>query len=279
MSSKTNLTNSKKNTRTTLKGVRVLIARPHDQGKALTSQLKQLGAEVIQFPTIAVESSPSSQPLKNCFLNLDQYSHVIAISVHAVRYGLEWINQYWPQLPLNIQWYGVGEKTAQALKDADIPAIASETGYDSESLLNLPELTELAHQKILILRGEGGRELLKQQFEQQGAKVDYANLYQRSCPTYSVSEINNALITFSPDILITLSGETLHNLIKISQNKDIAIEQRNRIMDKYVLVPSQRVADQARSLGFSKVWVPKALNEQALVECIESNYVALNDMS
>ena len=82
----------------------------------------------------------------------------------------------------------------------------------------------------------------------------------------------------APDILIALSGETLHNLVKISQNKDIALEHRNGITDKAVLVPSKRVADQARSLGFTKIWIPQGLHEQALVECIESNYVALNDM-
>jgi uroporphyrinogen-III synthase len=270
-----NLTES---TRASLRGVRVLIARPYDQGISLTSRLRGLGAEVLQFPTIEVEATPNSQSLKNCFLNLDQYDHIVAISVHAVRFGLNWVDQYWPQLPLNIKWYAVGEKTAEALREADIQAITSKAGYDSESLLNLSELTELAHQKILILRGFGGRELLKQQFEQRGAKVDYADLYQRNCPNYTVSEINDALITFSPDILIALSGETLHNLVKISQNKDIAIDGRPAITDKAVLVPSNRVADQARSLGFSKVWVPQALNEQALIDCIESNYVTLNDI-
>ncbi len=279
MSSNADNTSNTKEAHTSLQGVRVLVARPFDQGTPLTSSLKRLGADVIQFPTIAVEPTPSSQPLKNCFLNLDQYSHVIAISVHAVQYGLDWIDQYWPQLPLNIKWYAVGEKTAQALKDADMLAICSKTGFDSESLLNLPELSELEHQRVLILRGVGGRELIKHQLEQRGAMVDYADLYQRNCPNYSISEINDALITFSPNILVALSGETLHNLVKISQNKDIAIKNQHTVTDKAVLVPSNRVADQARSLGFSQVWVPQELNEQALVDCIKSNYFALNNMS
>ena len=279
MSSKADHTGNKKDAHTLWQGVRVLVARPYDQGSSLSLHLTQLGAKVIQFPTISIEPTPISQPLKNCFLNLDQYHHVIAISVHAVQYGLNWVDQYWPQLPLNIKWYAVGEKTAQALKNADIPAISSKIGFDSESLLNLPELTALEHQKVLILRGTGGRELLKDQLEQRGAIVDYADLYQRDCPNYAVSEINDALITFSPNILIALSGETLHNLVKISQNKDIAIDHQHAITNKAVLVPSHRVADQARSLGFSKIWIPQELNEQALVDCIKSNYCAFNDMS
>lgn len=267
------MSSNRSNTPPSLQGVRVLIARPHQQGLALATELKQLGAKVLQFPTISVDPCPSSQSLKNCFLNLDQYNHIVAVSVHAVRLGLEWIDQYWPQLPLNIQWYAIGEKTAQALIDADIPAHAPKTGYDSESLLNLPQLTSLEHQKVLMLRGTTGRGLLKQTFEQRGAIVDYANLYERRCPTYTPTEVSDALTTFSPDILVTLSGETLHNLIKLSENNNIALEQNNRLIDKAVLVPSHRVADQARELGFSRIWVPEALNEHALVDCIQSNYI------
>lgn len=279
VSSKAGPTDHQKNAHTLWQGMRVLVARPLEQGASLSSHLRQLGASVVQFPAISVEPTPNSPQLKNCFLNLDQYSHVIAISAHAVQYGLDWIDQYWPQLPLNINWYAVGDKTARALREAEIPAVSSKTGFDSESLLNLSELTDLEHQKILIMRGTGGRELLKHQLEQRGAIVDYAELYQRNCPTYTVSEINDALITFSPNILVALSGETLHNLVKISQNKDIAIERQHSMTDKAVLVPSHRVAEIAKSLGFSKVWVPQALNEQALVDCIESNYIAINDMS
>ena len=261
-----------------LQGVRVLIARPYEQGLSLSSRLKQLGAEVIQFPTIDVIPTDINPTLKNCFLNLDQYHHVIVISTHAAHYGLQWVDQYWPQLPTGTHWYAVGKKTAHVLFESDIQAATAETGYDSESLLNLPELSDLAHQNVLILRGVGGRELLKEQLEQRGAKVDYADLYQRHCPDYTVSEINDALISFSPKILVALSGETLHNLMKISQNKGIATDNHSTITDKAVLVPSNRVADQARALGFNHVWVPKGLNEQALVDCIQSNYFVLNDM-
>ncbi|WP_250655668.1 uroporphyrinogen-III synthase [Alkalimarinus coralli] len=265
------------NSTSSLKGVRVLVARPHEQGAALTAHLNSLGADALQFPTITIEPVSASNTkqyatLKDCFLNLDHYHHIIAVSTHAAHYGLQWIDQYWPQLPLDIKWYAVGEKTARTLLEADIVATASQKGYDSESLLNLSELAILTDQRVLILRGAGGRELIKEQLELRGAKVDYADLYQRNCPQYTVSEINEALITFSPDILIALSGETLHNLVKISQNKDIALKNTTVITDKAVIVPSERVADQARRLGFSSIWVPKGLHKQALVDCITSNY-------
>ena len=249
-----------------LKGVRVLIARPQDQSTALVEQLQKLGAEVIQLPAIEIKPTPPDAPLKNHFLNLDQYRHVIAVSTHAAQLGLSWIDQYWPQLPVSIKWYAVGNKTASVLNNADIEVITAFQGNDSEALLDLPELAQLSNEKVLILRGVDGRELLKQTLEQRGAKVDYAELYQRTLPQYTDSELDEALITFSPEILITLSGETLHNLVKLSQNREL------NITDKTVLVPSQRVADQARSLGFNNILIPDALNEHSLIECIASNH-------
>ena len=249
-----------------LKGVRVLVARPQEQGATLTAQLQKKGAEVIQLPAIEIKPTPLSPSLKNCFLNLDQYQHVIAVSTHAALLSLHWIDQYWPQLPVSIKWYAVGEKTASALNGADIEAITAFQGNDSEALLDLSELAHLNNENVLILRGVDGRELLKQTLEQRGARVDYAELYQRTLPPYTDSELNEALIKFSPYILITLSGETLHNLVKLSQNRDIVIT------DKTVLVPSERVAEQARSLGFSKILIPDALDEHSLIECIALNH-------
>ncbi len=249
-----------------LKGVRVLIARPQDQSTALAEQLQKIGAEVIQLPAIEIKPTPPSDLLKARFLNLDQYHHVIAISTYAAQLGLNWIDQYWPQLPISIKWYAVGSKTASVLNNADIEVITAFQGNDSEALLNLSELTQLTNEKVLILRGVDGREQLKKTLEQRGAKVDYAELYQRTLPLYTDSELDEALITFSPDILITLSGETLHNLVKLSQNRALTIT------NKTVLVPSQRVADQARSLGFSNILIPSALNEHSLIECIASNH-------
>jgi len=249
-----------------LKGIRVLVARPQGQGATLVAQLQTQGAEVIQLPSIEITPVPLCPSLKNYFLNLDQYYHIIAISTHAARLGLHWVDQYWPQLPVSIKWYAVGDKTASVLNDADIEVITAFQGNDSEALLDLPELAQVNNENILILRGVDGRELLKQALEQRGAKVDYAELYQRTLPPYTDSELDEALITFSPDILITLSGETLHNLVKLSQNRAL------NITDKTILVPSERVAGQARSLGFSNILIPDALDEPSLIECIASNH-------
>ena len=248
-----------------LKGIRVLIARPKGQGETLTAQLQNKGAEVVQLPAIEIQPTPLNTQIKNCFLNIDQYQHVIVISTHAARLGLHWLDHYWPQRPVFIKWYALGEKTASILNKADIEVITAFQGNDSEALLDLPELTQLNNESVLILRGLGGRERLKQTLEQRGANVDYAELYQRGLPSYSHSELDKALIKFLPEILITLSGETLNNLVKLSKNRDIMIT------NKTVLVPSKRVAEQARLLGFSKILIPDALDEHSLIKCLLLN--------
>ncbi len=256
----------------TLAGQRVLVTRPSHQAEPLCQALAAAGAEPIRFPTLAIEAAEAYcdnlQPLKHCFLELDRYDVVIFVSANAARLGYDWIDQYWPQLPVGILWLAVGNATAQALIERNIPARLANTGMDSESLLTLPQLQQLAGQRVLICRGQGGREFLGDTLLTRGAQVDYAELYRRICPDYTEQDVESIIYKSLPSVILVNSNESLDNLDRLSRGVSgkLPIKQ---LRQQLLIVPSARVADNAMQLGYTRVRTAANATDQAMLEAIQ----------
>ena len=108
-----------------LSGQRVLVTRPAPQAEALCQSLREMGADPVRFPTLEIEPAESYmdslEPLKQKFMELDRYHAVIFVSTNAARLGFEWIDSYWPQLPIKIHWLAVGDATARTLQKTGYP--------------------------------------------------------------------------------------------------------------------------------------------------------------
>lgn len=253
-----------------LAGQRILVTRPAHQANALCDRLRQLGAEPVRFPTLAITPIPqhdSNYPLlKQRFLDLDLYHTVIFISANATRLACEQIDQYWPQLPLQINWLSVGSATAntlrQLLPEATAPSHSDSTAMDSETLLALPELQQLSGKRVLICRGEGGRELLAQTLQQRGAQLDYAELYRREIPVYSQTEIESIIYKSAASAMLVSSGEALTNLVALTRQND---EPCSKLVDVPIVLPSQRVAALANQLGFTCVRIAENATDEAMM--------------
>lgn len=250
-----------------LAGRRILVCRPRPESHRLSEYLRQAGARVREFPLLERQILDETLVQRTLIQNLDQFAHVIAVSPFAARLLLERIDAWWPQPPVGIKWYGVGAATADVLASAGLETQISTTGFTSEHLLELSDLAAPAGEKILLACGEQGRELIRDTLKQRGAEVTELGLYRRQCPAYSDSELEDALSTFSPDVVITLSGETLNNLVALSQNTNHNLKQQ------LLVVPVERVAQQARDAGFQWVGLPAALDDSAILTCIADQLV------
>ena len=158
-----------------LQGLRVLVTRPTHQAVNWQRLLEAQGAQTLTAPLLAIEECQgpdARQQIKNRILDLDLYQHAIFVSQNAVAFGCQWIDEYWPQLPMGVAFYAVGKATAQALAqyqidsvvdtnvDSSCPEHLDAAPMNSEALLTLPQLQQVAGEKILIFRGQGGRPLL-----------------------------------------------------------------------------------------------------------------------
>ncbi|PIE20439.1 MAG: uroporphyrinogen-III synthetase [Neptuniibacter caesariensis] len=254
-----------------LNGLRVLVTRPAHQAKALLQQLELQGAVPVSFPLLQIvplsESDIGYHALKQKFLDLDLYQHVLFISPNAVQLGYNWIDQYWPQLPLGIQWLAIGKQTAAKLSNYGIDAYHSALGYDSEALLQSPALQKVAGDKVLIVRGEGGRETLAKELSARGAEVSYAEPYRRKCPEYSHQEIQQALFSEPLDAILISSGAGLENLLGLISNKDGKLIT-DSLFSCHLIVPSNRIKFKARQLGFNRITTASGPDDNSMINAL-----------
>ena len=253
-----------------LGGIHVLICRPEESAQELSRALSALGASCYTFPTLDIVKLAISDIEKQQILSLDQYDNIIVTSQHAAKIGLDLIDSYWPQLPIQQTWFAIGQKTANVLATENLKLISPQKDLSSEELLKLPALQKVKDQKTLILKGKGGRGTISQVLTKRGAQVDEADVYQRICPHYSNEQIHAALIDFHSDYIAALSGETLLNLISLCAERHIDLSS------KTFIVPSHRVANIAYEHNFKSVLIPANLKPIDLIKCITSHKKNLN---
>lgn len=234
----------------------IIVTRPHGQAEELIAGIRAMDPSltIIHQPLIDIVpvADEQSSALRQRILNIDLYQAVIAISKNAADIGLQWLDKYWPEPPLYIDWYGVGPTTADELKRELHPVYMPEQRFDSEGLLQLDKLQQVQDQKILIWRGIGGRETLAEVLRQRGALVDYAELYQRRQVDYSRQQWQQALQ--GKPLLLLSSGQAL----------DIVEQQVDNLADQVsaILVPSERVAEKAKDNGYKQVLVASSARDQ-----------------
>jgi uroporphyrinogen-III synthase len=270
-----------------LAGLTVLVTRPAGQASGLIAAIEQAGGVAHHIPVLAITAlDPDQQPrrvqtCKQLVMDLDHFQQVIFVSTNAVRYGLEWIDDYWPQRPEGLIWHAIGSRTASELMAAGInvsvntalsgvstvpgvSTIPSVSTMDSETLIQHPALQQIEDQKILIVRGVNGREWLKEQLSQQGARVSYMECYCRELPEQESSRLKQLLKT-PLDIVCVNSGDSLHNLCTLAGGDGLSTLQ-----SKMMVVPSRRVADIARECGFKNTYLAKNASDKAMMAGLNS---------
>ncbi len=242
-----------------LAGKRVLVTRPAAQAGGLIRAVENQGGIAIACPMVAIEPLPEKPTSKQKIINFDQYDGVIVVSRNAAQMALDWLDQYWPQLPAHQQWFVVGEGTANCLRNAGIEPLVPTSGFNSEALLEFEQLQQLEQQRFLIFKGEGGRELLTQQLENRGAVVDWLELYRRVTVNYTDTQLSGLFSHGGPDALVATSSGILTAMD--SQLAD-ALPMR---LELPLVVVSQRIAEIAKQLGYRHVFTSPSPADDSIV--------------
>lgn len=243
-----------------MSGWRLLLTRPADDCAALAATLADAGVFGSSLPLLEIEALPSTAAQREIVRGMADYAGVIVVSKPAARLGLALLDQYWPQPP-TLPWFTVGAATAAILQAHGRDVHFPPQGDDSEALLQLPQLQDLFARppvRILIMRGEDGRELLAERLTAQGASVDYLPLYRRCLPDYPAGTLMQRIDVERLNGVVVSSGQGLEHL------RQLAGRDWPRLAARVLFVPSPRVAEQARAAG--------ALN---VVDCCGASATAL----
>lgn len=250
-----------------LSGKTLVVTRPAHQGEALCNRLRQQGAQVIHFPLLEIEPAAPTAEQAATLARLGQFTLAVFISPNAVRFGLAAVAEHggWPtDLPVA----AVGQSTARALHDAlgRGPDLVPEGEANSEALLELPSLQRVAGQRIAIFRGIGGRELLANTLRDRGAEVTYIEVYQRRPPTIDRRLLLEPGRRGEIDAISVTSSESLRNLYDLEEASG-----RNWLLATPLIVVGERTAALARELGFSRIAVATAADDDALIAAFLQN--------
>jgi uroporphyrinogen-III synthase len=226
----------------------VLVVRPLRNQDAFLKLLDQASIAYRHIPIMEIqpvlEGSGEYQIAESLVDKLDQFDQAIFISANAVEIGLPMIAKRWPKMPSNLEFFAVGQQTADIFAEYNCRVCCPELQPNTEGLLQeLPQLKTPKGKSVLIFRGGQGRQTLGEELIQRGATVAYCELYRRIIQPAQLAEAQAMM----PNVacLVAHSGELLQAM-DIPGNKRVPL-----------VVPSARIADLAQKMGYERIQVAK----------------------
>jgi uroporphyrinogen-III synthase len=160
---------------------------------------------------------------------IESYDWAIFISSNAVQNGMPRMVKR--GIPTNLKFAAIGPVTSSELqgfgvKDVLTPSSHIQDGdkskvrFDSESLLALSEMTDVACKKILIVRGIGGRDVLAETLKTRGAQVSFAECYQRINPQTNCDLLAQLYSEKKLHGIVVTSSEAMRHLLDLAGDAD-----------------------------------------------------------
>lgn len=232
-----------------LAGKRVWVTRPARQAAGLCALIAARQGVAVKMPSLAILPAREGLSLPAQARRLQESHIVVFISRNAVVYAQE----LFPQLGAMLQGKAVcavGRATAATLTDLGVAGALKAGAGGAEALLQLPALSgaRVRGKRVLIARGRGGREQLRDGLAARGAEVAYLEVYRRAKPAVSQAVMERAWRDETPDAVVVTSLAGLNNLIEMTPASEQA-----RLRETALVVMSERIERQAMAHGFFRV--------------------------
>lgn len=250
----------------TLAGTNILVTRPADQARQLAEKIRSAGGHPVLFPVLEIRDTANPGLLLDLIQRLDEFDLAIFISPNAVTKAMTRISAM-RSLPATLKVAAVGQGTSRALGQFGVGNVIAPTKrFDSEALLEVKELKEVAGKRVVIFRGDGGRELLGDTLRKRGAMVEYVECYRRVKPEVDIALLLRMATSGGLYAITITSSEGLRNLCEMVGD---AAEQV-WFKKAPLFVSHERIAQTASILGFAHV-ILTAPGDDGLLEGM-SNY-------
>lgn len=252
----------------------VVITRPLAQAGALARAVAALGRPVRVLPLLEIHPLADAAPLRAALADLSAYALVAFVSPNAIDAAFA-VRPDWP-LGVRLAVLGQGSRLALAAHGVtaerfDIVSPAALDSSDSEHLLRALDLDALRGQRVLIVRGESGRELIGDGLRRAGAEVSVVAAYRRLVPvmTPALEADLRTLLAHHNDWVIT-SSEALRGLLDLLgalDRRDGAVPVDTivaKMQQQHLIVPHARIAQTASALGFTRLTLTGSGDERVL---------------
>lgn len=246
-----------------LHGLNVLVTRPEHQAGLLCQEIEQYGGIAIRCPALVIREPNDWKPALTIFDRLDRYNLAIFTSANAVDRALPLIQER-GGIPPRLEIAAIGNATAQALARYGItPTVQPVERFTSEALLALLPLQSVAGQAIVIIRGEGGRELLTETLVRRGAKVDHAAVYRRERPAMDMTDLLARWQSGAVGAVVITSSESLWNLFDM-----LGVAGQDDLRKTPLIVVSTRIQRTAETLGCRRILLAQEASDNAIIAAL-----------
>ena len=273
----------------------VVVTRPAGQSGELIAQLQARNIAVREFPLIEIAPVDDVAPLTRALAELERYAFVVFVSPNAIERALGspgWSPaRTWPAtVPVAVigpasvaalARHGISPPAATIIWPAASviapaatvisPASHDESAgptdpdmrFDSEALLSALDaalgLGSIGGSRVLLIRGDGGRELLAQQLRAAGAQVEIVAAYRRLLPDPDPEQWRtiHRLLAGTPHVWLLTSSEGARNLLALARDHLNPLEIA-ALLRAPLVVPHPRIAETARRLGFDTITISGA---------------------
>ena len=198
-------------------GKRIVVTRPREQAASLCTELRDLGADVVPFPTIKTRPPDDWAPLDQAIGRLEAYDWLIFTSANGVRYFVERLDASSADLRnLGARLCAIGPVTAEHLQRLHLKVDCVPEEYVAESLLEALGEEDLDGKRILLPRAKVARDLIPAQLMKWGAQVDVVAAYETVIPPESQARAHNLFSGDRKPAWVTFtSSSTVKNFVRL----------------------------------------------------------------
>lgn len=250
-------------------GTRILVTRAREQASELARLLEAQGAEVVEFPAIAIRPPESWGPLDAAIGRLRDYRWLIFTSANGVRY-------FWERLAAagkdardlaGITCCAIGPATAAAMAQRGVRADLVPAEFKAEGLVEALRDRPIAGARILVARAAEAREVLPEELTRLGAQVDVVAAYRTVRSAENAEELRALLRERRIHAVTFTSSSTVTHLL------DLLGPEAGELLTGVVVASIGPItAETAARHGIASQIEPGAYTIPALVEAIAQHF-------
>ena len=225
-----------------------MVTRPAGQAAHFATALTEAGAIPVLYPVLEISDIEDTGPVLDVAIRLDTFDLAVFVSPNAIEKALALIlpRRSWPA---GLRVAALGKSSERELaRNGICDVISPPLRFDSEALLELPELIDVRGKRVIIFRGDGGREVLGDTLKSRGASIEYVSCYRRTRPQLDPAPLLKLWEVGQLDAVTLTSSEGLRNFHDMIGRLGQAWLKKTP-----AFVPHVRIAEQAQALGLSIV--------------------------
>ncbi len=201
-----------------LSGIRVLVGRARHQAGALSTELQNRGAIVIEIPFIEIRKPKSFKPLDAALKSLSTYDWLVLTSVNGVEAMWERLDKL--RLPASnltgLRVAAIGPATKKAIEQRGMRVDVVPNEYVAESVVRSLK-SKVRGKRVLLVRAKVARDVIPRELRKAGAHVDVVEAYETVVPKSSRTRLRAALKNPQkrPHVVTFTSSSTVRNFVEL----------------------------------------------------------------